>query len=179
MDVRDAARLIAPALTHAGVWAELGAGTGTFTRALAGLLGCDGTVYAVERDERSGRTLDALARRANLDEQAVITVVRADFTGPLELPTLDGVLLANALHYVPDEEQAPLLARMARNLTPDGALLIVEYDDRPRSRWVPYPVSLSRLRNVAAAAALGPVKQVGRAASAFGGTMYAAKVGQR
>lgn len=176
MDVREATRLIARAVAPGGAWAELGAGTGTFTEALATLLGPEGKVYAVERDERSARALDALTRHPNRDARAAITVVRADFTREMKLPQLDGILLANALHFVPDEGQSPFLTRTARLLTRDGALLIVEYDNRPRSRWVPYPVSLARLRSIAATAAIGPVEEVGRIASAFGGTMYAARV---
>src|SRR3954470_13673144 len=128
MEVRDAARLIAPAVAAGGVWAELGAGTGRFTMALAQLLGPGGRVYAVEREERSARALDTVAR--SNDEQAVITVVRADFTRALELPRVNGALLANALHFVADEKQAPLLARIALGLALGGVLLIVEYDDR-------------------------------------------------
>jgi ubiquinone/menaquinone biosynthesis C-methylase UbiE len=36
-----------------GVWADLGAGTGNFTWALAELLGADATVYALDRDGRA------------------------------------------------------------------------------------------------------------------------------
>ena len=157
MEVREAARLIAPAVLPAPLWAELGAGRGTFSAALSELLGPRGKVYAVERDERSARALDALAHEPNQNERAPITVVRADFTRHLQLPPLDGILLANALHFVPDEDQAPLLARITRLLAPDGVLLVVEYDNRPRSRWVPYPVSLARLGIIGRTAAIGPI----------------------
>ena len=50
MNVRDAVQLIAPAVPAGGRWADLGAGRGTFTAALARLLGPGGTVYAIERD---------------------------------------------------------------------------------------------------------------------------------
>jgi SAM-dependent methyltransferase len=133
----------------------------------------------VERDERSASALDALTHHRNHDERAAISVLRADFTHHLELPKLDGILLANALHFVADEEQAPLLARIVHLLTPNGVVLVVEYDDRPRSRWVPYPVSLVRLGIIAAAAGIGPVEEVGRIASAFGGSIYAARVAWR
>ena len=54
MNARDARALIAPAVDGpGGIWADLGAGTGTFTRALAGLLGPDCTIYAVDRDPHS------------------------------------------------------------------------------------------------------------------------------
>ena len=177
MDSRDAARLIAPAVRRGagGVWADLGAGMGTFTEALADLLGANGQVYAVEEDPMRAAALDVVAARTGR-ERAAITVVRGDFAKPLKLPWLDGVLLANALHYVTDDEQAPLLGRLARGLAPAGTLVVVEYDDRPRSRWVPYPVSLSRLNALAQLARLTPPEPIGRRGSLFGGTMYAARI---
>ena len=175
MDVRDAARLIAPAVASGGAWADLGAGTGTFTVALARLLGPQGQVYAVERDTRAAAALDALSR-GKPNDRALISVLHDDFLGTLELPALDGVLLANSLHFVPDEQQSPLLRRLASSVTTGGAILIVEYDNRPRSRWVPFPVSLSRLQVLARDAGLEAPALIGRRESEYGGTMYAARL---
>ena len=57
MEIHDAAALIAGALpprrpgaAEPTLWADLGAGTGTFTSALAWLLGQGATVLAVDRD---------------------------------------------------------------------------------------------------------------------------------
>lgn len=175
MDVRDAARLIAPAVASGGAWADLGAGTGTFTAALARLLGSQGHVYAVERDARAAAALDALSR-GTPNDSARISVLHGDFLGTLELPALDGLLLANSLHFVPDEQQSPLLTRLASSVTTGGAILIVEYDNRPRSRWVPFPVSFSRLQALARDAGLERPALIGRRESEYGGTMYAARL---
>ena len=56
----------------------------------------------------------------------------------------------------------------------EGVLLVVEYDNRPRSRWVPFPISFDRLVGVARDARLAAPERIGRRDSAFGGTMYAA-----
>jgi ubiquinone/menaquinone biosynthesis C-methylase UbiE len=174
MDGRDAARLIAPGVSGQ-VWADLGAGRGTFTMALATLLGPAGQVYALERDTGGIDALERLAQRRDRDERARIEVIRGDFTTTrLPLHDYDGILMANSLHYVPDAEQAPLLGRLAATLGKHGALLVVEYDNRPRSRWVPFPISFVRLASVARDAALSAPTLVGRRESAFGGTMYAA-----
>jgi len=175
MDASDAARLIAPAVAPGDVWADLGAGSGTFTMALARLVGHEGRVYAVERDARAVGALVVLAQGESSDS-GPLTVIHGDFTEPLDLPRLDGVLLANALHFVPDGEQWPLLARLAASLNADGAIVIVEYDNRPRSRWVPFPVSLARLDNLARQAGLAAPVLVGRRGSDYGGTMYAARL---
>lgn len=178
MNASDAARLVAPAVAADGAWADLGAGNGTFTAALARLLGPRGRVYAIERDAQALATLGALAERAPSDS-APITVVRGDFTGHLDLPVLDGVLLANSLHFVRDEEQSPLLARLTALLSAGGALVIVEYDNRPRSRWVPFPVPLGRLADLAHDARLTSPVLAGRRHSNYGGTMYAARLERR
>lgn len=182
MKVSDAAALIAPAVRRpAETWADLGAGTGTFTRALASLVGPTGRVVAVERDASALSALRALERRGRGrgDGDAPIVVVAQDFTDPLELPAvpLDGALLANALHFVPAADQAPVLAAIARLLAADGGrLAIVEYEGRSASRWVPYPVSFARFASLVRDAGLvaASVRRIGERRSAFGGVMYAA-----
>ena len=176
MDARDAARLIAPGVSGR-VWTDLGAGRGTFTLALATLLGPTGQVYAFERDAAAIDALERIARRRDRDERALIEVVRGDFTtARLPLEDNDGILMANSLHYVADDEQAPLLARLREGLGEQGVLLVVEYDNRSRSRWVPFPISFDRLASVARGAGLSTPKVIGRRDSAFGGTMYAASL---
>jgi SAM-dependent methyltransferase len=171
MKVEDAIALIGSAVTpRGGTWADLGAGTGTFTRALARLLGDDGTVYAVERDARA---LDALRAIASRDGARVVAVP-GDFTAPLELPPLDGALIANALHFVRDGAAA--LAHAAAWVRPGGRIVVVEYEGRPPSRWVPYPVSLALLRALATSARLGEPELIGTRHSAYGGEMYAASI---
>ena len=176
MEVADAVRLVAPAVRpRGGTWADLGAGSGIFTRALAALLGAGGHVIAVEREPRAVAELDRLARdRAS--GMASITALRGDFTTPLALPPLDGVLLANALHFVPGDAQAAVLRDLSTALRPGGRLLLVEYDDRPASRWVPYPVSRARFAELARTLGLGPPAVVGKRPSAYGGLIYAAFV---
>lgn len=149
-------------------WADLGAGTGTFTRALAELLGPDATIVAVDRSRRAARAL----RRVDLPAGASFRVRREDFSGPLELPPLDGVLMANALHF--EEDQAEIVTRLRDHLVPGGCLLLVEYDLTRANRWVPHPVPPGRFRELAAGAGLEEPLEVGRRPSAFHRAMYAA-----
>src|SRR6188472_1949030 len=92
-----------------GTWADLGAGTGNFSWALAELIGQDGTIYAVDRDAKAIRQLHQRIERAA--PSATIIPQQADLTHPLSLPALDGVLLANSLHFVRDQLAA--LAQIA------------------------------------------------------------------
>jgi trans-aconitate methyltransferase len=171
MNDRDAADLLRPAVSPSprARWADLGAGTGTFTRALATLLGPDAEIHAVDADARALRTLRDAAERTAAPP---IHVHHADFTRRLPLPPLDGILLANALHFV--REQPAMVALAASYLRPGGRLVIIEYEDRPASRWVPHPVPFTRFAELAADAGLTPPRTVGRRPSAYGGEMYVA-----
>lgn len=176
MTADEAAALVAPAVAPAGGrWADLGAGSGTFTGALARLLGPAGEVHAVDRDPAALAALERLARRRSPGD-APIRVFDGDLAAPdaLDLPRLDGLLLANALHFVVAAEQPAVVARLAARLLSGGSFVVVEYDGRPPSRWVPYPVSRQALDALAAAAGLTPPIVIGERPSAFGGRMYAA-----
>ena len=142
METNAAATLIAPAVPPSGSrapaprWTDLGAGRGTFTRALARLLGPHGRVEAVDRDPGAVAVLAQLGGRTPAAAgEATITAHRADFSDPAALdafgwPPLDGVLLANALHFVAASAQAAVLADLAARLAPGGRLVVVEYADR-------------------------------------------------
>jgi ubiquinone/menaquinone biosynthesis C-methylase UbiE len=169
---REAVELIRPAVSgRDGTWADFGAGSGTFTRALAELLGPESRIFAVDRDAAA---LDALRRALDRKAHHVI-VVTADFTRPFNLPglegaKLDGMLLANALHFVDDP--APVLARLTGWLRPAGRVAVVEYDRRGPNRWVPHPLPAARWPEVVIAAGLTSPAVVARRPSTFGGDLY-------
>src|SRR5262249_27153930 len=70
-----------------------------------------------------------------------IRFLKLDFVKD-QLPgvSLDGILMANSLHFVEDKSQ--FLTRIKRHLQPGGVFLLVEYDMEVANRWVPYPISL-------------------------------------
>jgi ubiquinone/menaquinone biosynthesis C-methylase UbiE len=176
MNARDAVELLAGAVpARGGAWADLGAGEGLFTRALAARLGPGGVVYAVDRDTRA---LANLRRDAERDALAVTTVT-GDFMADVALPDvregeLDGVLFANALHYVSDP--AVVLARWVRWLCPIGRIVVVEYERRRANPWVPYPLPPQGLHDAALAAGLTPPVVTATRPSAFGGNLYVATI---
>lgn len=166
MEPAEAAELIAAGVAPGGAWADLGAGSGTFTRALATLVGADGTVYAVDRDAAALGWTRGSDRPAAGGARVVPLV--ADITERLPLRELDGLLAANALHFVPRRDQARVLGLLASYLRPGGAFVLVEYDQRIATPWVPYPVPPQRFADLARAAGLTAPREVGRRASRYG-----------
>jgi len=165
METPEAVALIRDAIPRdAGTWTDLGAGAGTFTRALAECLEPGSRIYAVDRDKRA---LEAITRWANA------SAVTTDFDLPgLATDLLDGMLLANALHFVPNADQ--VLARLTRRLRPGGRVVLIEYDRRRANRWVPFPISREQLPALAASAGLSDPVVTATTPSAFGGDLYVA-----
>lgn len=134
MSPDDARALIAhPSLAAGGpqVWADLGCGDGTFTVALASLLPAGSTVQAIDTDA------EALVRVPVKHGDVAIIPHVADFT-EFDLTGLDGVLMANSLHYVRDH--AAFLRRVDAGLR-QHRMLLVEYDMTRGNAWVPYPLT--------------------------------------
>src|SRR5579859_2029105 len=122
-----------------GVWADLGSGSGAFTLALADLIGPSGEIYSVDKDRGALREQEQ-TMRARFPETTV-HYLTADFTQRLDLPPLDGVVMANSLHF---QRQKDALLQQVRNyLKPDGRLILVEYNADRGNMWVPYPLSYS------------------------------------
>jgi len=122
-----------------GVWADLGSGSGAFTLALADLLDPSGQIYSVDKDRGALREQEK-AMRARFPQTTVQYLV-SDFTQRLDLPPLDGVVMANSLHF--QREKNPVLQLVRDYLKPGGRLILVEYNVDRGNMWVPYPLSYS------------------------------------
>jgi SAM-dependent methyltransferase len=171
MDHRDHVRLIRDGVEGDGVtWADLGSGEGAFTLALADLLGPTGTIYSIDRDGRALRSQEQALRRAF--PGTAVTPLVADFTKPLELPPLDGIVMANSLHFEPD--QLAVLRLVWGYLRPGGRLVLVEYDTDHGNPWVPYPLSFGSWKTLAAEAGFRDTRRLASIPSRFLGSIYSA-----
>ena len=156
----DALSLLRPAVSSPfGTWADLGAGTGMFTLALRQLLQ-SGTIYAVDKNPH---VLWSLAGGSPVE----VVVLEADFTRPLELPLLDGIVMANALHYAADP--VSVLKNILPRLRPGAPFLLVEYEtEQAQPPWIPYPLPFRRFVDVAREAGLNEPQELERVPAGYG-----------
>ncbi len=155
-----------------GVWADLGAGTGAFTLALADLIGRRGTMYAVDKDRSALRQLEQ-TMQSRFPATTLVTRT-ADFTRRLDLPALDGVVMANALHFCGAAEKVTVLQLIHSYLRPGGRLIVVEYDADTGNTWVPHPLSYPSWVALARRHGFGHTKRLASKPSRFLGRIYSA-----
>lgn len=155
---------------NGGRWAELGSGEGAFTLALADLLGPI-ELLSVDLDRRALERQRSAMRRF---PAASVTYRVGDFTDDLEVApgSLDGVLMANSLHYLRTKEA--LLRHLITLLAPGGRLVLIEYDTDTGNQWVPYPLSYRSWAAMAPALGLTGTRRTGSVPSRFLGSMYSA-----
>ena len=170
LDSTDLRRLIASGVASGERWAELGSGEGNFTLTLAELLGEQGSIVSVDWDSRAIATQ---RRRLAVSRPGATVEHRiADFTADLGLSGLDGILMANCLHFLPDP--TPVLRLVRGYLAGGGRLLVVEYDSDRGNHWVPHPFSYSRWAVMAAGAGFSGTRVLARYPGRFLGGMYSA-----
>lgn len=164
--------LLRPAHLPPGAsFADLGAGSGAFTLALRELLGLSADIYAVDRDRGRLAELER-AHRDRFGASDHLHILLADFTGSLEIPPLDGVLMANSLHFF--RNKAHVLRHVGSFLQPGGRLLLVEYNVDRGNPWVPHPLSFETFRGLAPRAGFEEPRLLGKHPSSFLKEFYAA-----
>ena len=153
-----------------GVWADFGAGSGAFTLALADLLGPTAEIIVIDRNASDLRANES-DMRARFPETKT-RYIEADFSRPLDLPVLDGIVSANALHFADDQAQIVELFRSY--LGPGGRLLVVEYNIDDSNFAVPYPIPYPRWQTLASGAGFAHTRLLARRPSRFLREIYSA-----
>ena len=171
MKIDDAIHLIKGAnfnKNQPGVWADLGCGKGVFTKALASILPDQSTIYAVDKTRQH--------LQQPTEKNIKIEFIQADFEkGESVLPPLDGVLMANSLHYVANKET--FLHRLQPVFNGKGAFIIVEYDIMKANTWVPYPIDYKHLKELFFQVGFENITKLGERPSIYGrGNLYAASI---
>ena len=172
MDHNDHVGLLKPAdLPKGGIWADLGAGTGAFTLALSELIGLSAEIYAVDRDRSALSKLEQV-HRARFGTSQNIHTVKGDFTGALSMPPLDGILMANSLHFYREMEK--VLRHVRSFLKWSGRLLLVEYNVDSGTPWVRHPLSCDTFYSLAMRAGFSEPKLLAKVPSRFLKEFYSA-----
>ena len=177
MDHRDHVFLLSGGISpgtasQPAVWADIGSGQGAFTLALAELLGAGGQIHSVDRDERALRVQqDALRERF---PGTAVQFHSADFTRPLDLPALDGLVMANALQLIENGRKADVVRRLMNLLRPGGHFILVEYNVDRGNLWVPQPLSYPAWEGLAARCGFASTRLLAKTPSSFLQEFYAA-----
>lgn len=107
--------------------ADLGAGTGYFLRHLAGAVGSDGTVFAVEVEKE---LVAEIRKRAEKEKLPQVVPVLGSFDDPrLPRGAIDLLLVVDTYHHVDDRGR--YFREVATRLSPKGRLVIVDFEKRP------------------------------------------------
>jgi ubiquinone/menaquinone biosynthesis C-methylase UbiE len=104
--------------------ADIGAGTGVFSRPIARAVGPGGKVYAVDIEQE---LLDDIKRRADEQQITNIQPVLGEFDDP-KLPArdVDLAFFNDVLHHI--EHRAAYLKALATYIKPTGRIALVEFD---------------------------------------------------
>src|SRR5260370_9371445 len=148
--------------------ADLVSGAVTFAWALAVLIGRAGELYSVDRDNRSLR--EAERAMGVCFPATTVHYITGDFTQRLDLPLLDGVVMANSLHYV--RQKDPVLQSVRSYLRPGGLMILVEYNADHGNMWVPHPLSYGTWEVWATKNGLAQTRLMDTVPSRFFGELY-------
>lgn len=171
MDHHDHVALLKDGIpARGGVWADLGSGHGAFTLALADLLGPTATIYSLDKDKGALRDQER-AMQAHFPN-VTVKYQAADFTEDLLLPPLDGIVMANALHF--HRRKDAIVQQLHNALKPDGRLLLVEYNVDSGNMWVPHPLSFPTWQRLAAANGFADTQWLASRPSRFLKEIYSA-----
>lgn len=148
-------------------WVDLGCGSGAFTRALAAILPPQSQIIAIDK------AMQAIAPL--MENRVTISFQQADMVqDKLPVHNLNGILMANSLHYVRDKNA--FIRKLEPAFAAQKQWLIVEYDTESANQWVPFPLSFENLRAMFTALGYRRVEKINTRPSMYGGTMYAALV---
>ena len=171
MNHQDHVRLLEKGIAETGgVWADFGSGAGAFTLALADLIGPTGSIYSVDKDRGALKEQERAIR--NNFPGTTVHYINADFMQKLALPALDGVVMANSLHFL--RQKDAMLQLVRSYLKPGGRLLVVEYNADRGNMWVPYPFSYGTWEELARKNGFSHTRLLATVPSRFFGEIYSA-----
>ena len=150
-------------------WLDLGAGEGTFTKALAHLLPGGSEILAIDQSSSSLRKIPPHIASTQISTHA------GDFARiPTGLTQPDGILMANAIHYIREKEA--FLSLWMESFAHKPAFLIIEYDTHRSNSWVPYPIRPQALEELFVPLGYQQFEKLGEIPSLYHNRIYAAHI---
>jgi ubiquinone/menaquinone biosynthesis C-methylase UbiE len=120
--------------------ADLGAGTGYFSRHLAAAVGAEGTVFAVEPE---AKLLAHLRTRAEKEKTPNVVPILGSLDNPrLPHAASDVILIVDTYHHIDDRRS--YLRALAHSLAPDGRIAIIDWHKRELPEGPPLDHKLAR-----------------------------------
>lgn len=147
------------------IWADLGCGSGFFTHVLNLVFNDLKMIFAVDSKENPIAT-------NYISEK--IHFIQSDFEKEsLNIPSLDGILMANSLHFV--KNKGSFLENIKKQFRDGkGKWIVIEYEQTKPNHWIPFPISYSDLKILFAEAGYKNFKYLGDYNSLYGRKMYSA-----
>jgi len=152
-------------------WLDLGSGNGTFTRALASLLPSGSGIHAMDQNQSALNSIP--------DTLGTVAIIKhyGNFLFDPWPNKLDGLLMANALHFVKNKDS--FLLRAFAALPPKGTFLLVEYDLTRVNQWVPYPLNFKTATKLFHDAGFSSIRKLNERPSVFNSAMmYSVIIGK-
>ena len=130
----------APSLTPGMTVADLGAGTGYFSRHLSAGVGANGSVLAVDVEPN---LVEYIRRRAEKEGTPNVTPILASEDNPrLPAGTVDVILIVDSLHHI--DARPDYLRRLRRALKPGGRIAVIDFKKEESSVGPPPEHRLAR-----------------------------------
>lgn len=169
MNLEQAKKLIAFKNTMYArqLWLDLGSGTGLFTIALASYLPQDSKIIAIDKNKNALRQLPA-----QINSIGIETITTDFIHDALDVKTVDGILMANSLHYVKDKKT--FLGKLTHLQKTNAFFLLVEYNRTKANQWVPYPITIDAAQELFKSAGYLNFQLLNKIPSVYGDEMYAA-----
>jgi ubiquinone/menaquinone biosynthesis C-methylase UbiE len=103
--------------------ADLGSGSGLFTRPIAQRVGASGVVYAIDVEPGLLKVVERSAKDAGLANIRTVLAAGDDAKIPEKV---DVIFVCDTLHHIPG--QGPYLKKLVTHLKPGGRLVLIDFD---------------------------------------------------
>ena len=132
--------------------ADIGSGSGLFTRPIAKAIGPSGVAFAVDIDPA---LLKIVERRAADEKIANVKTILGTAADPNLPEPVDLVFVCDTLHHI--EQPAAYLQALKKYLTPDGRIAVIDFSEKWPQGHESMRYTLEQLEQWMSAAGMGKV----------------------